>query len=153
MSGDIILKDPYRLVLKDNDKESRIFFANPFQDVYGVYREISENEISIETNRKIIDMHFLELLTFEKYLLQRQAFILHSCYVSYQNEGIAFTAPSGTGKSTQGALWEKYGQGEVINGDRSILQYKEGKWYIHSLPFCGSSLPQCQVMNSKRAKK
>lgn len=140
LQGDIVLRDPYRLVLNNNGTETRIFFANPFQDVYGVYREQSENEIIVETNRKIIDMHFLEILTFEKYLLRRQAFILHSCYVAYHKEGIAFTAPSGTGKSTQGALWEKYGHGEVVNGDRSILQYKDGKWFIHSLPFCGSSM-------------
>ena len=66
--------------------------------------------------------------------------ILHSSFLVYRGEGILFSAPSGTGKSTQADLWEKYLPGtEIVNGDRSILGYKEGRIWAYGLPMCGSS--------------
>lgn len=139
ISGEILIQDPYRIVLRQKGKEQRIFFANPYTDIYGIYKEVGPDEMIIETTKRVLDMWFIQLLTLEKYLLEQNAFVFHSCYVSYTEAGIVFTAPSGTGKSTQGDLWEKHGGGEVVNGDRSILQLKDGEWYVHSLPFCGSS--------------
>ena len=37
----------------------------------------------------------------EHLLMESSEIILHSSYVSYKNHAILFTAPSGTGKSTQ----------------------------------------------------
>ncbi|MCQ2511009.1 MAG: hypothetical protein MJ116_11175 [Lachnospiraceae bacterium] len=139
VQGNILLRDPYRIILEDKGIERRIFFLQPFSNIYGAVSEISPEELIIETDQVIIDRRFLELLSFEKHLLRRDAFILHSCYIDYDGAGIAFSAPSGTGKSTQGDLWEKTFQAEVINGDRSIIQFKDGEWLIHGLPFCGSS--------------
>lgn len=139
INGSILCQDPYCVVLSETQYESRIFFMNPYADIYGIYHEISDDVFRIETKRSIIDMFFIELLCIEKYLLQQDAFILHSCFINYKNNGITFTAPSGTGKSTQGALWTEHLKAQVINGDRSIIQKKDNRWLIHSLPFCGSS--------------
>ena len=48
--------------------------------------------------------------------------ILHSSYiVTEDGEAVIFSGPSGVGKSTQAALWEKYLGANIINGDRSLL--------------------------------
>ncbi len=66
--------------------------------------------------------------------------ILHSSFLVYRGDGILFSAPSGTGKSTQADLWEKYLPGtEIVNGDRSILGYEDGTVWAYGLPMCGSS--------------
>lgn len=52
--------------------------------------------------------------------------ILHSSYiVTEDGEAVIFSGPSGIGKSTQAALWEKYAGAQVINGDRSLLRPDE----------------------------
>lgn len=53
---------------------------------------------------------------------------------------ILFMAPSGVGKSTQAALWEEYGGGEIVNGDRALLSFDPGgRLLAHGYPACGSS--------------
>lgn len=66
--------------------------------------------------------------------------ILHSSYILHEGEGIMFTAPSQTGKSTQADLWKTYvAKTEIINGDRSVLHIENKKVCVSGLPFCGSS--------------
>ena len=72
-------------------------------------------------------------------MLQKEALILHSAYITCQEEGIVFSAPSGTGKSTQAELWERYKQATVVNGDRSIIGVRNGRGYVYGIPMCGTS--------------
>lgn len=66
--------------------------------------------------------------------------ILHSSFLAYREKAILFTAPSGTGKSTQAELWRVHRPGaEVINGDRSILSCDGGRPFAHGIPLCGTS--------------
>ncbi len=65
--------------------------------------------------------------------------ILHSSFVRWKGQGILFTAPSGTGKSTQADLWERYEQAEILNGDRTALRYVQNHWRAYGLPYAGSS--------------
>lgn len=66
-------------------------------------------------------------------------FILHSTHVGVGGRALLFSAPSGTGKSTQADLWEKYAGGELINGDRSLLRRKDGVWHAYGCPMSGTS--------------
>ena len=66
-------------------------------------------------------------------------YILHSSYIVYQDQAILFTAPSGTGKSTQADLWKKYRDIEIINGDRTLLTKDGDQFYANGWPICGSS--------------
>lgn len=72
-------------------------------------------------------------------LLHQGGLILHASYIIWNDRGILFTAPSGTGKSTQAGLWAEHKEAEIINGDRAVLREKNGRMWAYSLPFAGSS--------------
>lgn len=84
-------------------------------------------------------INLMNYLAFEYVLINHQGFILHSSFISWQNNGILFTAPSGTGKSTQADLWKKYEDADIYNGDRTIIRKIEGKYYGFGSPYAGSS--------------
>lgn len=67
------------------------------------------------------------------------ALIIHASYIEFNGKAILFTASSGTGKSTQAALWEKYRGAVVCNGDKAGLRIRDGILYAYGLPFCGTS--------------
>jgi len=85
------------------------------------------------------DTVFCSLFSLEKCAIQKSAMILHSAYICHQGQAILFSAPSGTGKSTQADLWEKYRGAKTVNGDRSFLAKRDGRWYASGWPVCGSS--------------
>lgn len=87
-------------------------------------------------------------------------FILHSAYINWGGKGILFTAPSGTGKSTQAALWEQLRGAEIINGDRSAVRIESGTAVACGIPFAGSSgicknrtLPLAAIVYLSQAKE
>ncbi len=102
----------------------------------GVCRYISVDWLKEEIDR---GNHLENFFCIEKLLMKFDAMILHSCHIQKDGQAILFTAPSGTGKSTQGDLWKKYRDAEVINGDRTIIRKKDGIWYAYGAPFCGTS--------------
>lgn len=71
-------------------------------------------------------------------LLPYRSLIFHASYIEYQGQGILFTAPSQTGKSTQAALWKRYRGAEIINGDKAGVTLR-GQPMAHGLPFSGTS--------------
>lgn len=81
----------------------------------------------------------VDLLSMETLLLNQGGFLLHCCLVDWQGRGILFSAPSGTGKSTQGALWTRFEGARIINGDRAGLVREKGRWMAYGLPYAGSS--------------
>ena len=83
--------------------------------------------------------NLLEIVNMEQILNQFNAFILHSSFIKYKDKGILFSAPSGTGKSTQADLWEKYENAEIINGDKAGIRKIDEKWMAYGLPFAGTS--------------
>ena len=86
-----------------------------------------------------IDTVFGSLLSLEKRVLCNNAFVLHSSYICVNNKAVLFTAPSGTGKSTQAELWKKYKGAEIVNGDRSLIVKEDEGWFAYGWPICGSS--------------
>ena len=62
-------------------------------------------------------------------MLDFNAFLFHAAIISYAEQGFAFTAKSGTGKSTHIAQWVR-ALGErvtVVNGDKPILRWRTGE--------------------------
>jgi hypothetical protein len=81
----------------------------------------------------------LNVIGAEHLIAQNGGFVFHSSYIAVGGKAILFTAPSGTGKSTQAALWEKHRSAEIINGDRSAVRLVDGEVCASGIPFAGSS--------------
>ena len=66
-------------------------------------------------------------------------FMLHASWICHRGKAILFTGPSGMGKSTQAALWERCRGAELINGDRAAVFATPGGIEVRGIPYCGSS--------------
>ena len=66
---------------------------------------------------------------------------LHSSALAWRGQGIAFSAPSGTGKSTHTGLWkERFGDDVVIvNDDKPMLRFEEDGVYMYGSPWSGKT--------------
>jgi len=76
---------------------------------------------------------------FENFIRGCGRYLFHCSYVDIGGRAILFTAPSGGGKTTQGRLWEQYAGAEMLNGDRAVLELRDGAIWVHGLPIAGSS--------------
>lgn len=114
-------KDPYALVELGRCDQIRVAYLRNSRDM------IPESR------------YLLNMLGLENLLLRHNTLILHASFIRWQGKGILFSAPSGTGKSTQASLWERYMEAEVINGDRAGVRYGDDGWRAYGLPYAGSS--------------
>ena len=77
-------------------------------------------------------------LSLPQLLLPFRTLIFHASSIGWQGTGILFTAPSGTGKSTQAELWRVHRGAEVLNGDKAGVRL-DGIPMAHGVPFSGTS--------------
>lgn len=108
-----------------------IFKDNPNYYICYLYPEYTKYNISIR--------HLFDVMAIEYAMIRLDTIILHSSFISYNNKGILFSAPSQTGKSTQAELWKKYKNAEIINGDRTFLNKENNVWKAYGSPYAGSS--------------
>lgn len=80
-----------------------------------------------------------DIIALDTLLLHHSGLLLHASFIRWKGRGLLFSAPSGTGKSTQAALWADYEKAEIINGDRAGLRLLDGGWQAYGLPYAGSS--------------
>lgn len=86
--------------------------------------------------------HSLGLLM--RYLPMRQilsrfrVLFFHGALIGTGGGGILFTAPSGTGKTTQARLWRDLRGAEILCNDRTLLRRQEGAWMGFGYPVDGS---------------
>ncbi|MCI6059647.1 MAG: hypothetical protein MR729_00620 [Dorea sp.] len=85
-------------------------------------------------------------IAWEALLMHEQRIMLHSSCVETPFGGVLFSGPSGVGKSTQADLWCRYGEGRLLNGDRTIIHSENGVWRAYGSPYAGSS--RCYVNDS-----
>lgn len=74
-------------------------------------------------------------------ILKRGGFCFHASAVEVDGEAVLFSADSGTGKSTQAGLWEKYlsDQHRVVrlNDDKPVLRVQEDRVWAYGSPWSG----------------
>lgn len=129
-------------VIQSGGKEYRGFHQNGY--LYALtYIEENTGKCYYEDEAFLFQkLHRVYDLTFcclEKFLLQKRELILHSAYIVCEGQGIVFSAPSGTGKSTQADLWERFQGARVNNGDRSVIGIRQNCGYVYGIPMCGTS--------------
>lgn len=121
------------------------FLKSPNGEIYAYTNFNKKNlnyiEIFIKKDCNNVNntIEIFKLLMLEKLFSLNNIILLHSSYIKYKNKSILFTAPSGTGKSTQADLWNKYEDAEIINGDKTAIQKVNGRWDAYGLPYAGSS--------------
>lgn len=72
-------------------------------------------------------------------LLEFDALVLHASYILVDGQAILFSAPSGTGKSTQAELWKEFRGAHIVNGDRALIRRTETGFTAGGLYYSGTS--------------
>lgn len=71
-------------------------------------------------------------------LLDYDAMLMHGAVVGLDGRAYLFTAPSGVGKTTHTGFWlQKYPEAFILNGDKPILRYLDGKFFACGTPWAG----------------
>lgn len=66
--------------------------------------------------------------------------LIHASVIRHNNRAYAFTAKSGTGKSTQVANWMRYIEGcDIVNDDNPIIRIIDGKPILFGSPWSGKT--------------
>ena len=131
---------------RSQNREMRFHYFLGFEEPCMLYEESEKGMKTVYLNRKYEsallntgNYKIFNALALEKVLITHESIILHASYVNYNGKAILFTAPSGTGKSTQAALWEEYKGAEIVNGDRVIIREGAEGFEAYGIPVCGSS--------------
>ena len=70
----------------------------------------------------------------------RQTLLIHASLVRHQGRGYAFVAKSGTGKSTQVAMWLRCIPGcDLMNDDNPVVRVIDGEVMIYGSPWSGKT--------------
>lgn len=97
----------------------------------------SVNGACTKINAELVAM----LRRFCAWALDKNTFFLHSALIDVNGTGVAFAAPSGTGKTTHMRLWtELLGEKmRIINGDKPIVRFFDDIKYPvgYGVPWCG----------------
>ena len=62
----------------------------------------------------------LRMLPMRRIMMLHGVLFFHASQIGLGDKGILFTAPSGTGKTTQAKLWHKYRGAEILCNDRTL---------------------------------
>lgn len=96
----------------------------------------------------------------ETLLLQHCGLLLHAALVKYNGKAIAFSGPSGVGKSTHADIWCTCLGAHIINGDRAALRNGKEGWHAYGSPYAGTSgiykndsAPLAAIVLLKQAKE
>lgn len=132
-----------RIVFNENNSDV-VFYKKHGGGYFAKRTEFKEGlggavEYLNEFKNSLWDKSVLDTVGFEKKAYDRGMIIMHASFIAVGGEGILFTAPRQTGKSTQARLWSKYNNAEIINGDKALVYIKDGRVFASGLPYCGSS--------------
>ena len=64
--------------------------------------------------------NLIRMIPLRRILLERGVLFFHASQIALGGTGILFTAPSGTGKTTQAKLWRRYRSAEILCNDRTL---------------------------------
>lgn len=140
-TGECVHKDGGMQVFRDNQNIVRYVGAADW-----VHMRLNRNghSSSVECLRReyllgITPKTVLNAMEAEHLIVQNGGIILHAAYIQVGEQAILFTAPSGTGKSTQANLWCAHQGARLINGDRVAVRLEGSRGLACGIPFAGSS--------------
>lgn len=114
-------------------------------------------------NEPLLDIYTHAVLgeAFGIAILKHNRFTFHSSSIYRNGRGLAFSAPSGTGKSTHTTLWEKTVDGtKILNDDKPVITFNKNDIIISGSPWSGKtefnkniSVPLDAIVFLQRAKE
>ena len=142
---DIIVNDSFKWMnLKDGSNRKCVYIV--INDTISSSLIVDENwskaEIFYLLNDNIwqwkTTLSLTEIL-FRNCLINYNGIVIHGSAIEWQKQAIIFTAPAGTGKTTQANLWKKYMGARVLNGDRPAIRIINNQPTVYGTPWSGSS--------------
>lgn len=101
---------------------------------------ISDAEDEFDVSKEVRSFNLISFII-QNTILFKKGIIIHSSAINYQGNGVAFFAPSGTGKSTHTGLWKKYypDDVEIINDDSPAVRLIDGELKMYGTPWSGKT--------------
>ncbi len=129
------------------EKEIRRFQVAHQRGVYNVYLhrpDVEKSVYDLYMSVQCIDamknsFRFINMFSIENVLLESGGIMLHSVVMEHKGQAILLTAPSGTGKTTHSNIWNKLYDIKILNGDKALIQKKNGAYHAYGSPYAGSS--------------
>lgn len=131
-------KYPY---LDDLCRDYRASLPGPAQITISVSPEEIQKEQALAQGQ-FPEGYLESICAYRRFCLEMLPFdgmFFHSAVIQVKDKGIAFSAVSGTGKTTHLRLWQEL-LGEdvtVVNGDKPIVRYEDGIPYAYGTPWAG----------------
>ena len=148
-AGRFVADPPSVRIYKADEKEIRYLGAasdsweKAYLQVESCGKEHRVRYLKSRFPERIASRMLLNCMGAEHLIARAGGFIFHCSYIELNGEAILFTAPSGTGKSTQADLWHEYRGTEIMNGDRAAVRIVDEKVMAEGIPYAGSS-PYCK---------
>lgn len=88
---------------------------------YSEYDDYKSLVINVEKDIEAITFMELFMAGFYSNVALKNFLLLHASAVKFKDDAIVFTASSGTGKTTQAELWQRYRGADILNGDKVFI--------------------------------
>lgn len=141
--------------LEDNEKLKKRYENNGLlTDITSdITIHITEYDLKAEVGGEKYRNRSIDLAIQRKiaeWLPLQDAFLLHSACFDVNGSGVAFSAHSGTGKTTHMLLWQKLlgDKMTVVNGDKPIVRFFDDEPetpYAYGTPWCGKENLGCNM--------
>ena len=104
--------------------------------------DFSDVEVLLDVDRCGKDVRqvcrIIQCFPITELLMHYDALLVHASRVEIDGSAIVFSAPSGTGKTTQAKLWEQYEGARIVSNDRTIVRRINGDFITSGFPVDGS---------------
>ncbi len=125
-------------------KNGYIFYSVEKDPVAFMVTDTSWENINIEYleniqrgKYRIID--YALRIAFNDIVIMNGGLVVHSSAIHYRNNGLIFSAPSGTGKSTHTSFWRQSFNAGTINDDAPALIREKDRIMVCGTPWSGST--------------
>lgn len=143
--GELIIKHQNKAMYKlPNGRFAVCFAKEGIVDVLAVHDEDYQN-VELYFNKRLGDdiaeqEYILTGMVFNSMMASKSVICLHASAISHNNDGILFSASSGTGKSTHTNLWMKYKNDVlIVNDDKPLIRYKNNRFELVGSPWSGKT--------------